>query len=242
MRETPGCAEDYEVGGRYGWIREWRNGLIVNAYCLTLIQNMAPATVLDGLGAARRRVMSLDELQDASGDMWTISGGDHLVVGVTSLASWTLMFEDDGYVGITTDLILPLSPRRTIVSHYRNVNALSRFVWIDDGEIATSFETLFPRVRSGSRADLLDDDLRQAGFDLSEGALQPDPTEAAFALAEQITGVAIMHEMLEGPFEGGVVTLADGALLPPELALEETPGRPRHVLADFLRRRTDPSQ
>src|SRR5205823_14898736 len=107
-------------------------------------------------------------------------------------------FEVNGWIGTLPAVIVPLSQGTRLVSHYRNVNALDFFKWVEDGEVRLSFEPLFPSVREGSRADDVVEVMGQVGFDLREGPERTfeHHTEAAFALAEHLTGVTVTPALL----------------------------------------------
>jgi Family of unknown function (DUF6461) len=74
----------------------------------------------------------------------------------------------------------------------------NRFYWIEDGDVRLYFEPLDPAYREGSTPDALAEVMREVGFDLSEdGENVEHPMEAAFALAEHLTGVRVTPEILE---------------------------------------------
>lgn len=95
-----------------------------------------------------------------------------------------------------------------VVSHFRNENAVDRFNFWDDGEHRLHFEPLFANFREGPEAETLAEEMRAVGFDLSddEDADYENHTEAAWALAERLTGVRVTARMLdETPFVCGLV-------------------------------------
>ena len=81
----------------------------------------------------------------------------------------------------------PLSGGRTVVSHFRNINSVSRFHWWRDGRLLLDVDLLFPDERLGAEPDVLGD-LQDLGADL---------TAAGFTLAERITGVSCTQELFE---------------------------------------------
>src|SRR5262249_16858479 len=111
---------------------------------------------------------------------------------------WTLAVEPNGFQGVTDEIVTALSRGTKIVSLYRNVNALTRFCWAEDGTVRLSFDLLFPTQREGSNADGLVEAMRQVGFALRDG-LERDweqYIEAAFALMEHATGIRLTPEDL----------------------------------------------
>jgi hypothetical protein len=109
------------------------------------------------------------------------------------------------YMGVTPEIAKPLSVGTRLVSHFRNVNAVKDFCWIEDGDIRLSFEPAIPAYRYGSDPDGLVQVMRDVGFDLEDG----QQSEAAvaegvaarsgtvFALAEYLTGVKLTAQLLE---------------------------------------------
>ncbi|MFI2201225.1 DUF6461 domain-containing protein [Streptomyces sp. NPDC020192] len=194
----------------YGWLKERHQGLL-EAYCVTLVKDMPPGRWLQELGAEPdERVTGVEALSEPSYDAWDEYEDEKLLVGVAAVGDWTLMVEYNGYVGTRDEVIRPLSRGRTVVSHFRNVNAVDRFSWWQDGDQRLHFEPLFPSQRHGSHPDELLKEMEQAGFDLSEDDDRDfrRHTEAAFALAQRITGVQLTPELFEElEFTCGLVTL-----------------------------------
>lgn len=201
----------------YTWIADWGSGLFENAYCLTLIRDVEPDRVLDRLRADDRRAgLSIDDVSEASHDVsaasYEVAG--HVArqfVGVTVVGAWAVMLENNGSVGITRALMLPVSAGTSVIAHYRNVNAVDRFMWIEDGVVRVEFEPLSAFDRSGSDADGIAAEMSAAGFSMSA---EDDPdvvhhhTAAAFALGERLTGVRITPALLDSAtFIGGTVSL-----------------------------------
>jgi len=154
-------------------------------------------------------------LYEPSYDVWAdnerLAAGqpDSLFVGVTTVCGegrdWALGVEINGYLGVTPELIVPLSAGTRLVSHYRNVNAVDRFYWVEDTDIRLNFGPLAPAYREGRTPDALVDVMSEAGFDLEREANLDVPTEAAFALAERLTGVRVTMAVLEeSTYECGI--------------------------------------
>ena len=200
---VPATADDYR------WTDTWRNGLLRNAYCLTLVQELSAAEVLDRLDADERHDgLTLDDVSERSWRTWDEHAGDRLFVGVAELDDgWSVMFEDNGFVGVTLGLMRPVSEATTVVAHFRNVNALDQFLWLEDEDVLLRFEPLFPTARDGARAGESLTELLAVGFPMDD----PDfatwsPTAGAFALAERITGVTLtVHTLDAARYAGGVV-------------------------------------
>ncbi|MEU2611360.1 DUF6461 domain-containing protein [Micromonospora sp. NPDC007271] len=183
----------------YTWFADRFPGLM-EAYCLTLVNGLTPSGLLDRLGAREEcRVTGAEELLEPAHQAWEEHQGDGSFVGATAVGDWTLAVEPNGYLGTLDEAIVPLSKGTRLVSHFRNVNAVDHFFWLDDGELRLHFEPLFPTARDGSDPDSLVEVMRQVGFDLREedDASYELHTEAAFALAEYLTAVRLTPEFLE---------------------------------------------
>jgi hypothetical protein len=182
----------------YAWLRE-RHAALMEAYCITLVGAITPTRLLEELGAGpQSRITGVAGLFEPSFDAWEQREGDELFVGVAAVDDWSVMVEVNGYLGVTSSALRPVSRGRTVVAHHRNINALDHFLWLADGDLLLHFEPLFPDRRDGSRADELLVEMRESGFALEPDA-DPDHwhTGAAFALAERITGVRLTAELLD---------------------------------------------
>ncbi|MEH0984602.1 DUF6461 domain-containing protein [Micromonospora sp. CPCC 205556] len=183
----------------YTWFPDRFPGLM-GAYCMTLVKGLTPAELLNRLGAREEcRVTGAEELLEPAYQPWKEHHGDPLFVGVTAVGDWALAVEPNGYLGTLDEVIVPLSKGTRLVSHFRNVNAVDHFFWLEDGDLRLHFEPLFPSGRDGSDPDGLLEVMRQVGFDLSEDddASYELHTEATFALAEHLTGIRLTPELLE---------------------------------------------
>ncbi|MDO0916281.1 DUF6461 domain-containing protein [Streptomyces sp. DT2A-34] len=181
----------------YAWLDE-QYGHLMEAYCVTLVGGLSPEALLRELKAEPEPGLTgVDALNEPCFDAWDHWEGDSLFVGVTAVGDWSLMVEFNGFLGITTEVALPLSRGRRVVSHFRNVNAVDHFYWFEDGDTRLHFEPLFPFARDGSHADELLTEMRESGFDLRESRERDYRmhTEAAFALADRLTGIRLTPEL-----------------------------------------------
>ena len=136
-------------------------------------------------------------------DLWRESNGKRLLIAVTTVpgegGGWAMGVEFNGFLGVTEELIVPLSAGTRVVSHFwENIELASRFYWVEDRDIRLSFELLSSCYREGSTADALVDVMQTVGFDSRGEGEDEHPVEAAFALAEYLTGVRLTPELLEG--------------------------------------------
>jgi hypothetical protein len=168
---------------------------------LTLVENLDRTTALQRIEteSVGRVTGALELVELADRHFWSGQQQGRYFMGATDLGGWTLLVEANGFLGTRPEVIGPLSADTQVVSHYRNVDAEDRFCWMVDGDLRLSFEPLFPYHRSGSDPDGQVEAMKGAGFDLRAGE-DRDYTlhsEAAFALAERLTGVRLTAELLE---------------------------------------------
>ncbi|MEU1618459.1 DUF6461 domain-containing protein [Streptomyces sp. NPDC005722] len=195
---------DMTTAADYAWFGEQYEELM-EAYCITLVQGLTPEELLAALGVeCPSRIAGVAGLSEPS---FRLGAHDELFVGAASLGDWSLMVECNGYLGVTDEAMLPLSRGRTVVSHFRNVNAVDHFCWYQDGTLRLHFEPLFPYFRVGTHPDELVTAMRESGFDLSEADDRnlDEHNDAAFALAHRVTGVRLTPEALaSAEFVAGV--------------------------------------
>jgi hypothetical protein len=177
---------------------------LARAYCLTLIRGVPPRQFLGRLGAggSSRQIRGVDAL------VKTASPG---FIGACPVGNWTLAVEPGGVLGTTLDRVLGLTISTRLVSHSRNASAVDQFCWLENGSARLCFQPLFPSRRSGSDAHDYVDLMRDVGFavDASDEYRQGMQAGAAFALAEELTGVRITPDLLdEVPYECGIVPAA----------------------------------
>ena len=168
------------------------------SFCLALVQDSsvddirAQLPVIEDLGS-----LSFPELHEHSYRDWD---PDRLLVGLLQIDSWTAMYEVNGYVGITRQIVIPMSTGRRIVSHhYSDGNLSHSFKLYMDGRLAASVD---PGI---GIADLWAADpdmlstltslMQEVGFDQTP---EEDPVDgqqharaAAFALSDRFTGVQL---------------------------------------------------
>lgn len=197
----------------YRWLEEQYEDLM-GAYCITLVEGLAPEELLRALAAeSRPPITGVAGLGEPAYDL---GNPDQGFVGVASVGNWSLMVEYNGYLGVTEAAMLPVSRGRTVVSHFRNVNAVDHFYWYRDGATRLHFEPLFAYHRDGTHPDELLTAMRESGFELEEPGDDDfdesiEHTEAAFALAHRITGVHLTPRLFAAAdFSCGIVPIPRG--------------------------------
>lgn len=181
----------------YAWWSEHFPGLD-NAYCVSLVRGLSPAEVLVRLdGRAEQTCVGVDSLVDAVDDPHEAQKGRQLY-GAAALGGWTLVIEPNGFLGVTEARAQAASRGTRWISHFRNINNVDQFVWAQDGVLLLAFAPLFPDTRRGARPDAVLDAMHRAGFAFGDEVPEADirPGEAAFALAEHLTGVRLTPESL----------------------------------------------
>lgn len=191
--KRPATYEDYL------WTEDAGTAGEFQAFCLALVEDanvddvIVQLPLIADLGPMNFR----EELRFRSYDNWD---PERLLVGLLQLDSWTALFEVNGFVGVTAQIVLPMSRGRRIVSHhYSDGNGSGTFKIYEDGRLAASFEPTVGIV------DLWTDDpemsttlatmMRESGFDQAPDdhlqAGRQHNRAAAFALMERLTGVRL---------------------------------------------------
>ncbi len=205
-------ADDYAADD-YAWVNDF--SALTEAYCAVLVRGITVEDFLRGMRAEPQGdVTGYAELERRTWRLWEEHSGDLLPIGAVTVpgdqGEWVLGLETNGYLGVTPRLVEPLSRGTRLVSHFCDENAHDNFLWYEDGTLRTSFEPLVPDERDGSTPDELVGLLEEVGFVLDENEeelLEDPPTvEAAFALAERLTGVHITPDRLtKATYAFGVV-------------------------------------
>lgn len=179
----------------YSWFTSWRPEW-AEAYCVTLVSDVTVDELTSSLGATpqdpapgfdafyRRAVESYDP--------------GNAVLGVTQVSDrWVLICEVNGFAGVTEQLMRPIAAGRTVVSHFRNINAVYQFTWWRDGLLLVDVDVLFPTQRFGADPDAILEHLHGVGLPLTDAADDVDLCAAGFALAQRLTGIACTPELFE---------------------------------------------
>ncbi|GAB3660074.1 hypothetical protein GCM10027589_21580 [Actinocorallia lasiicapitis] len=190
----------------YGWVDD-DDGDFPAEYCLTLVRGMSGAEFLRTIGA--RPGPTVTGLETLSEELWPENDRD-MPIAVTELAGWAIGLEINGFLGVSEKVYVPLSAGTRFVSHFCNVNAVSKFVWVEDGELRLGFDPLFADSRYGTTPDALTDVMTAIGFVTTEREDDADDfgavIDGAFALTEHLTGVRITEDFLSNAtYECGVV-------------------------------------
>ena len=166
----------------------------LDAYCITLIQHHSVDDVIEALsGKSVGLAHGIDTLSERSFAEWD-SGVSEYLIGLRLLDGWTLMLEINGFIGVRHEAIGSLSVGSRVVSHYRNINRYDDFhYWVDGVQVMR----LEPHAAGWADAspELLSE-IDRAGFEISGLNPRRPVASAAFALAENLTGVPLTPTML----------------------------------------------
>ncbi|WP_350279619.1 DUF6461 domain-containing protein [Kribbella sp. HUAS MG21] len=171
-------------------------------YCMTFVQGLTPGEVLQRIdGEVLERRTGLHAFIDFADRSFPWPGREdrRSPVGAVALDGWSMLLERNGFLGVSTGILDPLSVGTQVVSHYKNVDGEDRFCWMIDRDLRVKFEPFLADRRSGSDPDGLVDVMRQVGFDL-RGLEERDAsmrTGATFALTEHLTGLKITKDTLD---------------------------------------------
>ena len=149
----------------YSWVTEFHNGLLsISGYCLTLVSGTTVADAIARLGGEDTgEIQDLEGLVDNAFETQSSSGFRSTSAGLCRVSGWTLVFEPNGFLGVTPTVAERLASDGVLVSHFRNVNAHGQFAWWERGEPQLKFDPLLPSQRHGPQAQEMVATLRAAG-------------------------------------------------------------------------------
>lgn len=183
---------------------------LADAYCIALIRAVAPDEVLRRLGGSPQTTTR--GIEAAYDSAYQATERHEGFLALTGVGEWTLSVEPNGFICSKDAAAATLSQGTTLVSHYLNVNCVSRFLWIESNDIKVSFELQSPGTSSGAEADHVADLMADAGFVTTDDAEQDayTITPASFALAEILTGVRVTPDLLRSSvFSCGTVKIPE---------------------------------
>ncbi|MFF5336829.1 DUF6461 domain-containing protein [Streptomyces sp. NPDC013181] len=187
-----------KTGADYAWFEDDFPD-IAEAYCFTLVRDLSPAELVSRLdGRPEEPLKGIAAVVDAAFAQHDLAEGDRQLVAMTTVGTWTLMIEPNGYLGVTEEQALPASAGTSWISHFTNINAVGTFLWAEDQTLRLCFDPMFPEDRWGTSPDELLDVMRRIGFHFDDDDPETDLScPAAFALAEHLTGIALTPALLQ---------------------------------------------
>jgi len=161
-------------------------------FCFTWVKGLTPQQVLKRLhGRELERVTWRQLVGSGDGQSGPTS---RYFIGVTRVEGWSLIVEDAGDLGVTDQLVRPLSAGTTVVAHQRGADGHGRFLLLQDAATQLDFDPLAPAKVSGTRAAELAPMISSVGF--GAGGDPKQNTAAAFALIERLTGTEMTQYLL----------------------------------------------
>ncbi|MBB4919205.1 DUF6461 domain-containing protein [Streptosporangium saharense] len=187
----------------YSWFSPERFPDLADAYCFTYVRGLTPEELMTRLGVQveNRSHVTLDELIQRR------------TFGAVAVGDWALLVEANGLLGVTEEIIMPLSAGTRLVSHfYLDVDGMDYFHWIDDGRIRFAYvyqEGYSHGIKDGriqfmfgpheSYSEETPDELAEI-LERIDSPVYPiiDPHQGpAFLLAERLTGITMTPRLLE---------------------------------------------
>jgi hypothetical protein len=188
------------VPGDYAWFAEIKD--FGEGFCFTWVHGMTPAQVIKASGGKELERIGWEQLV-GSGDGQDAGAGQYFY-GVAHVGDWALLVEDGGAFGATESRVGPLSRGTTVVSHWRAADGHGRLLVLEDQAVRLDFDPVEPEKVGGRGAASLASVMEAAGFQEAQRLRAGDPAkyqqwcmEAAFALTERLTGVAMTRALLE---------------------------------------------
>ncbi|GIH93774.1 DUF6461 domain-containing protein [Planobispora siamensis] len=198
----------------YSWFSRKRFPELADAYCFTYVRGLTPEELVTRLGVRIEDCsrMTLDELI-----RYSYSGFDEReAFGAVTVGDWVLMVEANGGLGVTKEIIRPLSAGTRFVSHfYLEVKWMDYFHWVEDGKIRFEF------LRDDGYSHWIKDGKIQREFSQQEGCSEKMPDE----LAETMERIDSLYPHAVDPHEGPAFMLAErltGITMTPQLLEEST--------------------
>jgi hypothetical protein len=168
---------------RFDWTED------VEALSLTFVRGLDRSAVIDQLGlrSLGAEPVTLEEAWDLQSAA-TEGGGDDSdddggIVQLADLGDWTVVIEDNGYLGSLEENLGPLSANGSAVNVFWNVNMVTSFGYAVAGEVVRYFD---PIGVDASTGDPLPDEA-----DLDFEPEDADSIGLALLLLERLTGEAI---------------------------------------------------
>lgn len=172
------------------WLRKHRE-----AYCATFAQGLDETELLLRFGG------DLSQAQWIPMNSWEVIEELQVlgeVIQVGQCNGWAFAYEDNGFNGTRPEILRSVSAQTVAVSVFRNVNAVARFCYAEDGITIANFDPIDPPFEDASpRIRAL---LRKAGITRKRVEKENeedyfDFVEGMFALAEA-AGVSLDQESL----------------------------------------------
>ncbi len=174
-----------------------RSADLTHGFCFTMIRDITPYDLIERLGG--------QELQRVE---WhrVIGPGDgeagvrnRFFLGIARVGDWSIIVEDNGTLGVTREIVQPLSADGGEVLAYRGGGGdPGRLLVFRDGDLALDLDTSAPDEAGGSDAGGFRSELIAAGLlaGTGYGPGVSEPTGPALSFLAARTGVPLTLELL----------------------------------------------
>ena len=181
------------TSGDYEWTQDDRHGTFTS-YCLTFVENATVEEVVEALPVVDHLgILNYVNFLERTESDWDEASA---AVGFVQIGDAAVMYEFAGSVGVTPELMEPISRgRRILAHHYDDETEDGSFVVFDDGARVLDIDPDDPGSETdgpddpGSETDGPDDVLAALA---ASGVGHP----AVFAACERLTGVEIGEDTL----------------------------------------------
>jgi hypothetical protein len=170
-----------------------RDADLAAGFCFTLVQNLKPAEVIKRLGGKELERVEWHQLV-GPGD-GEVDDSRRYFIGLARLGDWTLIAEDAGDLGVTPDIVGPLSAGRSVLAFHSDATGRGRLLVLEDEDVLLDFDSQTPERWGGSKPGDFVPAMRAAG--LLGGTDVTEPTGPALAFLAAQTGIALTRELLD---------------------------------------------
>ncbi|GAA0563742.1 hypothetical protein GCM10010172_53900 [Paractinoplanes ferrugineus] len=153
-------------------------------YCFTWVRGRTPPQVIEQLGGQELERISWPQLVDSGdGQQGPLY---RYFIGIARVDDWSLIVEDNGDLGVTDQLVGPLSAGTTVVANHRGPDGHGRFLQLEDQRVLLDFDPRAPKT--------ITPEMAAAGF--AAGIDGATAMAATLALAERLTGKLMSRQLL----------------------------------------------
>ncbi|HWS34474.1 MAG TPA: DUF6461 domain-containing protein [Actinoplanes sp.] len=192
---SPGLADPLPSVGPspdLGWPA--RSTDFTHGFCFTMVRDIKPYDLIKRLGGEElQRVEWHRIVGPGDGEAGVRS---RYFIGIARAGDWSVIVEDNGTLGVTREIVEPLSADGGEVVAYRGGGeGPGRLMVFRDGDLALDLDTSAPEAAGGSDAGGFRSELVTAG--LIGGTNVSEPTGPALTFLAARTGVPLTLELLK---------------------------------------------
>ncbi|WP_229076522.1 DUF6461 domain-containing protein [Actinoplanes sp. DH11] len=161
-------------------------------FCFTLVQGLTPNQVLEQLGGTELERVAWQQLVGPGNG--EVDASRRFFVGLARLGDWTVIVEDNGGLGVTRDIVRPLSAGRSVLAYRSDDTRRGRLLVLRDEQVLLDFDSRNPERWGGDRPGEFVPAMRDAG--LIGGTDVTEPTGPALAFLADRTGIQLTRQVL----------------------------------------------